>query len=163
MRETECRRQPRSVHFQRRKHPAELPACKVIRQLHHQALGPFDGRKECILSVGKNQRLVSHSCLHHCFPPVVFRNPTSLFRTRHKGHVIIVDFSVCVRAADTAAASTFSVRWKPPALAGELDFSPAEKHSIFEEWALHAAEKLGFKVGRGIPRRSEHYPGISIM
>src|SRR5262245_36694221 len=36
------------MHFQRREHLAKLPACKVVRQLHHQPLGRFDGRKESI-------------------------------------------------------------------------------------------------------------------
>jgi hypothetical protein len=46
--ETECRRQPRAVDFQRCEHLAELTARKVIRQLHHQPPGFFNGRKKCV-------------------------------------------------------------------------------------------------------------------
>src|SRR5262245_25375688 len=34
--------------FQRRKDFAELPACKVICQFHHQPLGFFNWSKECV-------------------------------------------------------------------------------------------------------------------
>ena len=36
------------MHFQRCEHLAELPACKVIGQLHDQAVGLFDGSKKCV-------------------------------------------------------------------------------------------------------------------
>src|SRR4029434_1626085 len=41
-------RQPRAMHFQRCEHLAKFPARKVIRQLHDQPLGLFNGRKEGI-------------------------------------------------------------------------------------------------------------------
>ena len=44
----EGNRQPRRMHFQRCKHLAELPARKVVRQLHHQALRLLDGWKKCV-------------------------------------------------------------------------------------------------------------------
>ena len=36
------------MHFQRCEHLAELPAREVIRQVHDQPLGVFNGRKKCI-------------------------------------------------------------------------------------------------------------------
>jgi hypothetical protein len=49
--EPEGRRQPRTVDFERGEHLAELPARKVIRQLHDQLVGIFDGGKKCSIHV----------------------------------------------------------------------------------------------------------------
>src|SRR5215472_7011685 len=49
--QTKCRGQPRGMHFQRRKHLAELLTREVIRELHHQPLWAFRwGEEMCPIS-----------------------------------------------------------------------------------------------------------------